>query len=158
MSSKKLEGIEKSNEKSNETSIERLNSESGGKQKKITSPTPKLEFTRNKRCFSESFKREKVQDLVNKRISVADFCKIYGISRTAAYNWIYAYSNMERGTRKVIEMESEAKKTLRALEKVAELERIVGQKQLTIDYLEKVLEVASKEVGYDLKKKYELKS
>lgn len=154
MLSKKLEGIEKSNEKS----IERSNSKSTGSRRNVTTPTPKLEFTRNRRCFSEAFKKEKVQDLVNKRISVADFCKIYGISRTAAYNWIYAYSSMERGTRKVIEMESEAKKTLRTLEKVAELERIVGQKQLTIDYLEKVLEIASKEVGYDLKKKYESKS
>lgn len=126
-----------------------------GTQKKGSSPSTKLQIRKsNQRHFSEAFKREKVQDLIEKRISIANFCKLYEVSRTTAYNWLYNYSSLERGTRKVIEMESESKKTLIAMEKVAELERIIGQKQLTIDYLEKVLEIASKEVGFDLKKKY----
>jgi len=34
------------------------------------------------------------------------------------------------------------------------LEQIIGQKQLLIDFQEKLLELASDEVGFDLKKKY----
>ena len=37
---------------------------------------------------------------------------------------------------------------------VAELERIVGQKQLEIDFLNKLMEVGSQELGYDLKKSF----
>ena len=52
----------------------------------------------------------------------------------------------------VVQMESEAHKTLQMLQRVAELERIVGQKQLEIDFLNKLMEVATEELGYDLKK------
>jgi len=38
--------------------------------------------------------------------------------------------------------------------RLAELERIIGQKQLQIDYLEKIIELGSEEVGIDIKKKY----
>jgi hypothetical protein len=50
-------------------------------------------------------------------------------------------------------MESESTKTKKLLERNAELERFIGQKQLEIEYLQKTIELASEEVGYDLKKK-----
>lgn len=37
--------------------------------------------------------------------------------------------------------------------RIAELEQAVGQKQMKIDYYEKFIELASEEVGQDLKKK-----
>ncbi len=49
-------------------------------------------------------------------------------------------------------MESEAVKTKLLVERNAELERIIGQKQLKIDYLEKLLEIASEDLKIDLKK------
>ena len=51
-------------------------------------------------------------------------------------------------------MESEAFKTKQLLIQIAELEQAVGRKQLEIDFLNKTFELASAEVGYDLKKKY----
>jgi transposase len=51
-------------------------------------------------------------------------------------------------------MESEALKTQQLLRQVAELERAVGQKQLEIDFLNKLLELGSEELGFDLKKNY----
>ena len=51
-------------------------------------------------------------------------------------------------------MESESHKTKRLLERLAELERIVGQKQLQIDYLEKLIEIGSEELKVDLKKSF----
>ena len=68
----------------------------------------------------------------------------------------YKYSpHYNRGTKQVVEMESEALKTKALLSKVAELERILGRKQLEIDFNNKVLELVSEELGYDVKKKYE---
>jgi transposase-like protein len=106
------------------------------------------------RTFSEEFKRKKVQEILEKRLSVKQFCELYEVSRTSVYKWIYKYSALEPGTKQVVQMESEGEKTKHLLQQVAELERVVGQKQLEVDYLNQTLEVASQEVGYDLKKKY----
>ena len=115
----------------------------------------KLEINRKiSRGFSEDFKKKKVEEILEKRISIAEFSKLYHVSRTSVYKWIYKYSHLEKGTRQVIEMESEAFKTKKLLEQVAKLEQVLGQKQLEIDYLQKVLEAANEELGYDLKKKY----
>ena len=51
-----------------------------------------------------------------------------------------------------MELESEAEKTERLEKKVAELERVVGQKQLEIDLLNKIIDVSSEELNIDLKK------
>lgn len=103
--------------------------------------------------FSESFKREKVEDILNKRISISEFCKLWSISTTSVYRWIYQYSpNHKKGTKMVVQQESEAAKTQELLKRVAELERILGQKQMEIDYQSKLIEIASKELDIDLKK------
>ena len=52
----------------------------------------------------------------------------------------------------VIQKDSEAQKTIELLNLVAELERKLGQKQMQIDYLEKLVEIASKDLDVDLKK------
>lgn len=109
------------------------------------------------RYFSESFKREKVKLVLKNQLSVTQLSRLYGVSRASVYKWIYKYSDLERGQKMVVQMESEEFKTKRLQEKVAELERAIGQKQLEIDFLNKTLEFASKEVGYDLKKKYNSK-
>jgi hypothetical protein len=51
-------------------------------------------------------------------------------------------------------MESEATKTKSLLQQVADLERVIGQKQLEIDFLSKLLEIGSEEMGFDLKKNF----
>lgn len=110
--------------------------------------------TKYNRYFSETFKKEKVRDLIEKRVKVRELCSLYSITRTTVYKWLYLYSDAEKGTKTVTQMESEQHRTLALLTRVAELERVIGQKQLEIDYLQKSIEVASEELGYDLKKKY----
>ena len=108
------------------------------------------------RTFSEAFKKEKVKQILGKQISIRELSQLYEVSQTSVYKWVYKYSpHYKKGTKQVIQMESEALKTKLLLSKVAELERIVGQKQLAIDFNNKLLELASKEAGYDIKKKYE---
>ena len=107
------------------------------------------------RTFSESFKRKKVKEIESKCLTVQEVSDLYEVSRTAIYKWIHQYSKQEKGVKMVIEMESEALKTKQLKKRLAELERIVGQKQMLIDLLEKTIDLASQEVGYDLKKKYE---
>lgn len=115
---------------------------------------PKLEI-RQSRIFSEEFKKAKVRDLVEKQITVMQLCSLYEVSRTTIYKWLYRYSpDHNRGTTLVVQMESESYKTKLLLEKMAELERIIGQKQIEIDFLNKVLDVGSAELGFDLKKNF----
>lgn len=106
------------------------------------------------RTFSEAFKKEKVLDLLEKRVRIKELCELYSLSRSTVYKWLYLYSSAEKGTKMVIQMESEQVKTQLLLSRVAELERAVGQKQLEIDYLNAAFEVASEELGFDVKKKY----
>ncbi|WP_367389771.1 transposase [Lewinella sp. LCG006] len=106
------------------------------------------------RTFSKAFKQSKVRDLKAGVVQIKDLCELYSISRTSVYNWLYLYSEAEKGVKTVIQMDSEQFKTQLLLQRVAELERSVGQKQLEIDYLQSCLTVASEELGYDIKKKY----
>ncbi len=108
-----------------------------------------------RRHFSEAFKKEKVKMIEEKKVSVIELSRIYEVSRAAVYKWVRKHSTkISVGERIVVEKESEAVKTLSLLKKVAELERMLGQKQLQIDYLEKALELGSDEIGFDIKKKF----
>ena len=109
---------------------------------------------KSNRIFSTDFKKEKVKDLIEHRTTIKDLSKLYEVSRTSIYKWIYLYSGTEQGTKIVVQMESEEQKTKVLQQRLAECERIIGQKQMQIDLLEKGYELASEELGYDLKKKY----
>jgi len=114
--------------------------------------TPQLEI-KQRRLFSEAFKREKVKDLLEKRISIRQLSSLYEVSRTAIYNWLYTYSpHHEQKTNLVVQMESEAHKSQMLQQRVAELERVIGQKQLELDFLNKLFEIGSQELGFDIKK------
>jgi len=110
--------------------------------------------TKYNRTFSEEFRKSKVKELTSGQLKVRDLCELHDLSRTTVYKWLYLYSEVEKGIKTVVQMESEAFKTKLLQQRVAELERIVGQKQLEIDYLNVCLEEASEEVGYDVKKKH----
>jgi transposase-like protein len=108
---------------------------------------------KQRRLFSEAFKREKVKDLVEKRISIRQLSSLYEVSRTSVYNWLYTYSpHHEQKVNLVVQMESEAHKSQMLQQRVAELERVIGQKQLELDFLNKLFEIGSQELGFDIKK------
>eukprot|EP01041_Mallomonas_annulata_P030775 gene30775-52978_t len=72
---------------------------------------------RPRRIFSTEFKRQKVAELT---------------------------SDYKKGTTMVIQLDSEATKTQALLQLISELERTLGQKQMVIDFNEKLIEIASK--------------
>jgi transposase len=106
------------------------------------------------RVFSDDFKKKIVKEIETKRISIKDVASLYEVSKNSIYQWLYKYSkNYEKGTKMVLELESEAERTKYLQKKVAELERVVGQKTIEIDFLHKVIDLCSEELGYDVKKK-----
>lgn len=106
------------------------------------------------RIFSEDMKRRLVSDLSQGLVSMKSLCAEHEISRSSVYKWIYLYSEAKKGVKTVVQMESEEFKKQLLQQRVAELERIIGQKQMQIDFLEKSFDLASEELGYDVKKKY----
>jgi transposase len=110
------------------------------------------------RTFSESFKRAKVAEIDSGKIKVSDIVRIYGVRDNNVRKWIKKYSIFpQTNTRMVVELESESLKTEQLAKKVAELERVIGQKQLEIDFLNTLVTVSSEEVGIDLRKVFFIK-
>jgi len=107
------------------------------------------------RTFSESFKRQKVREIEQGRIKISELCNEYGVSYTAVLKWRKKYSTCYiPATRMVIEMESESHKSKQLEQRISELERIVGQKQIELDFAKALIAVSSKELGIDLYKDF----
>lgn len=110
---------------------------------------------RQHRFFNESFKRAKVSEIERNILSVSELCREYQLSRSAVYKWIYKYSQMrKRENRQIVEPESETRKVLLLKQEVSELQRVIGEKQLKLDFLEKMITLAEEEYGVDIKKKF----
>lgn len=121
----------------------------------MTDRTMKKKPSRQNRFFSEEFKRQKVKDLDENLMTITELHQEYELSRSSIYNWVYKYSKrFTKGEKQVVQLESEQQKTKQLKIRVAELERIIGQKQMKIDFLEKMIEIGEKELGVDLKKKF----
>ena len=110
---------------------------------------------RNTRYFSEEFKRAKVAEIERGITKVSEICREYHVRDNSVYKWIYKYSmTRKKGTRMVVELESDTSKIKQLREQLSQYEQLIGQKQIKIDFLEKLLDLAGEELGQDLKKKY----
>lgn len=110
---------------------------------------------RRKRSFSDNFKIQKVRELECGKTKVSELCKQYDVSHTNVYRWIRKFGTMKNKTERVIvEVESDTKQLLELKRRVAELEKIIGQKQILLDFKDKMIELAEETYGVDIKKKF----
>jgi transposase len=110
---------------------------------------------RERRIFSEEIKKKAVKDLVGKRTTIKALANEHQISYQSVYSWLYKYSPYhEQKCTLVVQMKSEEIKSSELQKRIADLERVVGQKQLEIDFLNKLFEIGSSELGFDLKKNF----
>jgi transposase-like protein len=106
------------------------------------------------RSFGEKFKKDMVGRIENNEFTVREISALYGVSTTAVYKWVHKYSILyQKGYRQIVEPMSSTKKVKELQERIRELERAVGQKQMKVDFLEKLIEIADDELGIDIKKK-----
>jgi len=107
------------------------------------------------RKFSEDFKKKIVGDIESNLVSVSEVGREYHLTRTAVYKWIYKYSAMrKKGLKQVVEADSDTRKLLRMKEEIKELQRIIGEKQIMIEFKDKMIELAEEEYKLDIKKKF----
>jgi hypothetical protein len=60
----------------------------------------------------------------------------------------------KKGVKQVVEAKSDSRKIQALQEKIKEMERIIGEKQIKIDFQEKMIEIAEREYRVDIKKKF----
>lgn len=110
---------------------------------------------RSKRFFSEEVRREVVKKIERNQLGISQASREYEVSPSAIYKWMYRYSiHLKKGNIMVVEKKSTTLKLEQIRQRVADLERNIGQKQLEIDVLNKTLEIGSRHVGFDIKKKF----
>jgi transposase-like protein len=108
---------------------------------------------RTRRKFSEQIKRQVVEEFRAGKYSAKELANLYHCSSQTIYRWIRKYSPADQPKINVIEMaESTDQKVKKLKQKIADLERTVGQKQIKIDFLDKMIEIAEDEYNVDLKK------
>ena len=108
---------------------------------------------RRRRIFSEEFKQKKVREIDQKITTIAEVSREYEVRASNVSKWLTQYSpNRMKSVRTIVESESDTRKLFDMQQKIAELERVIGQKQLLIDFQAKMMELAEQEYGIDIKK------
>lgn len=115
--------------------------------KKLKAPSPQ-------RVFTEAFKRARVKEFEQGKFTVAEISGLYQVSNTAVYKWISKYSGVPKPGIKVIDMADSPDLKFKELkERIAELERLVGRKEIQLDFALKMIDMAEEMYGIDIKKK-----
>ncbi|MTI86962.1 MAG: transposase [Balneolaceae bacterium] len=113
-------------------------------------------YLRLRQTFSPTLRTHIVGLIESGQLSVSAASREYLVSSTTLYRWIYRYSTCnKKETVLVVEKNSREEQLTQLRQRIAELEQAVGHKQMQIDYYKKFIDLASEEVGEDLKKKYD---
>ncbi len=114
-----------------------------------------VRLLKSPRKFTEDFKRQVVKEYEQGSMSALQLSKLYGVANTQIYNWIYKFSIFnEKGSRIVEMKDSQSAKFKEMEQRIKDLEQNVGQKQIMIEYLEKMIDIAKEELNIDIKKNY----
>jgi transposase-like protein len=121
----------------------------------MRSKLTRKESLRPPRVFSEQVKKQIVQDIERGKCSVKQACDELLVSHTSIYRWIARFSRyLHQNKRLVVEDKSEEYQTKQLLIRVRELEAALGRKQMELDLLTKVIDLANTEYKTDLKKSF----
>ena len=109
---------------------------------------------RQYRRFSEEFKRKKVHEIELGLVRISELCKQYQVTAAAVYKWLAVFGiGKNTPDRLIMESKSDTQELLRLRQRIAELERLVGQKQIQLEFTEKMIDLAEQMYGVDIKKK-----
>lgn len=107
----------------------------------------------HRRHFSDEIRRKVVGGFREGKHTVKELSDLYHVSYQSIYRWIHKFSPTDEPTITVVEMADSSDKKLKDLQqKIADLEQALGQKQIKLDFYEKMIELAEEEYGLDLKK------
>jgi transposase len=105
------------------------------------------------RRYSIDFKRARVKDFESGIFSVAQIGRLYKIQSSVLYRWLKQYSTLPHQTAIIVEVPNSQTAKVKALEdRVALLERALGNKQLELELSQAKLTILA-EQGVNVKKK-----
>lgn len=114
-----------------------------------------VQLLRKNRVYAREYKVHLVSLYEKGRYSVLQLSRLYGVASGVIYRWIYRYSSLNEKGCRIVEMKQSSTQKLKLLEqRVRELEQMVGQKQITIEFLEKMIDIAGQQLNVDIKKKF----
>jgi transposase-like protein len=110
---------------------------------------------RRRRRFSDNFKMQKVREIETGQTKISEICSQYQVTSKNVYLWVDKFGSMKnKKERMVVETDSDTRQLIELKKRVSELERIIGQKQIVIDFQDKMIELAEENYGVDIKKKF----
>jgi len=113
----------------------------------------KKSLLNQRRIFSMEVRKGVVRDIEQGKCTVLQASRELQVCHQTVYGWLYKYSlHLQKGRIIVVQKQSEAYKTKELEKRIAELEAALGRKQMELDLLNKVLDLASKDLKIDLKK------
>ena len=96
----------------------------------------------------------KVREIERNLTTVTMVSREYEVSNTAVYKWLNKYSTLRaKQLRQIVEPMSDTHKIQELRKKIQELEQIIGQKQIQLEFKEKMIELAEEMYQVDIKKK-----
>lgn len=110
-----------------------------------------------RRTFSSSFKKQKVKDIELNKVKVSEICKVYSVSATSVYRWIDKFGSINKPERIIVESKSDTQKILALKKRIADLERLLGQKEIELVFKDKLIDIAEDKFGIEIKKKVSTK-
>jgi transposase len=112
----------------------------------------KMTKRKERKLFSESFKKAKVALIESGVTSTSQVSKQFDVSYPAVYNWVKKYGKLTRPDKLVIETDSDYKKLLVVQKEKENLERVLGKKQIKLDYYECLIQYITEHYGEDVEK------
>lgn len=115
----------------------------------------KIYQQRQQRIFSDELRKQIVGQIERGEFTVSQVTREYQVSGQTVYNWLYRYSrNFKKGTRLVMEKDSQENTAQELRKRIKELEAALGRKSLEADLYRIIVEKASDEFRIDLKKNF----
>ena len=105
------------------------------------------------RRYSKEFKQSIVDHFEQGKFSVKELSLHNSISQQLIYKWIYQLSRFNKKGYRIVEKTNSQAEKLKQLQKENQaLKATVGEKQIHIEYLERLIEIAEVELDVDIKK------
>lgn len=108
---------------------------------------------KQQRIFDENLKKEIVSLIERGKLNVTGASNEYGASPTIIYRWLHKYSkHLKKGEIVMVKKKDQEQKKQELENRIAELERALGRKQMEVEYLNKLIEIASEKEKIEIKK------
>src|SRR5206468_8455069 len=108
---------------------------------------------RQRRIFSEEFKTKKVREIEQQITTIAQVSRQYEVRESSVSKWMVKYGqHYMKGVRTIVESQSDTAKITALRAQVAELQRIIGEKQVQLEFKDKIIDLAEEVYGVDIKK------